>query len=92
MKTGDLVTLSAYGRRLVHVSSYMNSRKWSKHDGKDKPMYGLVTMVIPPREDRRWEKHHKFSVSWLGESDELSGRESYAKYFNRKDLKMVSKS
>ena len=92
MKTGDLVTLSAYGRRLTHVCSYMNARKWQRHEGVDRPMYGLVTRVTAPDADRPWERHHKFKVSWMGERDELSGREVYSKHFNRKDLKMVSKS
>jgi len=92
MKAGDLVTLSAYGSRLVHVSRHMTSRKWGEHAGEDKPLIGLVTKVTPPVDHRPWDKQDKYKISWIGESNPLDGREAYLSYFNRKDLKMVSKS
>ncbi len=92
MKTGDLVTLSAYGKRLTHVARHMTSRKWGVHNGEDKPLIGLVTQVMPPHEYRPWETQNKYTIAWIGENDHLDGREAYTKYFNRKDLKMVSKS
>ena len=92
MKVGDLITLSAYGKRLSHVARHMTSRKWGQHNGEDRPIIGLVTKVTPPVEHRPWDKQNKYSISWIGEKDPLKGREHYISYFNRKDLKMVSKA
>ena len=92
MKVGDLITLSAYGKRLSHVARHMTSRKWGQHNGEDRPIIGLVTKVTPPVEHRPWDKQNKYSISWIGEEDPLKGREHYISYFNRKELKMVSKA
>ena len=92
MKAGDLVTLSAYGQRLTHIARHMTSRKWGQLGGEDRLLIGLVTKVTPPVDHRPWDKQDKYTVAWIGESCHLDGREAYVKYFNRKDLKMVSKS
>ena len=91
MKAGDLVTVSAYGSRLAYVGSCLRRRQKS-HSGEPRPIIGLVIKVTPPAEHRPWEKQSKYKISWIGEADPMIGREAYVKHFNRKDLKMVSKS
>jgi hypothetical protein len=88
MKVGDLVSLSSYGKRLSYVSRHV--RDYGKtHSGVDSapPIVGLLIKM----EDKRysWAKT-KYKVSWIGEGP--PGREHYATYFYRSDLKMVSKS
>ncbi len=88
MKVGDLVSLSSYGKRLSFISRYV--RDYGKtHSGVDgvQPIIGLLIKM----EDKRysWAKT-KYTVSWIGQGP--PGREHYASYFYRSDLKMVSKS
>jgi hypothetical protein len=91
MKVGDLVSLSSYGKRLSYVSrhlrDYGKTRSGVKTEPRTPPLIGLLTKM----EDKRysWAKT-KYKVSWIGEGP--PGREHYATYFYRSDLKMVSKS
>ncbi len=85
MKAGDLVTLSAYGNRLGSLY------QWSEHSRKylDKPpIVGLVIIASPSRWGRGWT----YEVRWM-EPDGPKGRDGRwgGTYFNRKDLKFVSR-
>ncbi len=92
MKMGDLVTLSAYGARLVYVSRCLSRRRMKNDETPERPLVGLVTSVKMPEQARPWETQNQYKIQWIGEENPIKGREDYTRYFNRKDLKMVSKA
>ena len=94
MKTGDLVTLSAYGRNLAYCKRMLNARKWAhQDDGVEKPLVGLLTKIAAPPENRPWLTQDSYHIVWIGEGTRApKGREGYDKYFYRKDLKLVSRA
>ena len=99
MKTGDLVTISAYGKRLVSLSDQMRSRNnalrhainpddpYNVPDDELPPLVGIVIKIW--KGGYQWSKL-QYSVSWAGEG--IPGRSRWEKSFTRKDLKMVSKA
>jgi hypothetical protein len=99
MKTGDLVTISAYGRGLVSVDDQLRMRLMKLRRAIDSenpadvpedrlpPLVGIVIKI--------WKGNHQWSrleyrVSWAGQG--IPGRSRWEKSFTRKDLKMVSKA
>ena len=80
MNIGDLVTLSARGRKLEVCW------KWRY---PSKAPVGLVLRIDEPRFN--WDKNMKYVVKWVG--DGPSGRERYhAPHWHRYDLKFVAKA
>ena len=99
MKAGDLVTLSAYSRKLVYVSSYLARRHYQRHGASfdvevNKPLIGLITKVHRAGDDpgRPWIRHDRYKVAWVDKDDAPPGRDHYESHFLRRDLKMVSKA
>jgi len=101
MKAGDLVTLSAYSRKLVYVSSYLTRRHYQRTGSvlaaekyPEKPLIGLVTKVSLAGDDpdRPWIRVDRFRVAWIDKDDAPPGRDHYENHFLRRDLKMVSKA
>jgi len=99
MKTGDLVTISAYGRGLVSLSDQLCTRTRTLQRAIDSenpadvpvdrlpPLVGIVIKIW--KGNYQWSKL-QYSVSWAGEG--IPGRSRWEKSFTRKDLKMVSKA
>ena len=99
MKAGDLVTISAYGRRLVSLSGEITRRNSALKktlnpqspqtvpDEQLPPLIGIVTKIW--KGSYQWSRL-QYSVCWAGEG--IPGRSRWEKSFTRKDLKMVSKS
>ena len=99
MKTGDLVTISAYGRRLVSLREVLSRRTYklkqamnpqNPHLVTDESLPPLVGIVTKIGEGRYSWNSQQYTVSWAGEG--IPGRSRYEKSFTRKDLKMVSKA
>jgi|TARA_R110000824_G_scaffold112311_1_gene261388 hypothetical protein len=99
MKTGDLVTISAYGRGLVSLSETISRRNYklklgmnpqAPHTVDDESLPPLVGIIIKIwKGNYQWSKL-EYGVSWAGEG--IPGRSRWEKSFTRKDLKMVSKA
>ena len=104
MKAGDLVTLSAYSRKLVFISGHLARRHYKRtgniergcaQHSEDCPsrLIGLVTKVLYGTEDERpWVQTDRYRVAWVDKEDAPPGRDHYENYFHRRDLKMVSKA
>jgi len=89
LKIGDLVTLSSYGKRLMHMSKCMAQRKY--HAGMKSDLVGLVIAETSPTHS--WEKQMKYSVAWVDNCEfNPQGRDNWVKYFHRKDLKLVKRA
>lgn len=99
MKAGDLVTISAYGKRLRSLNDQLQQRTskirqrlnpdnpWSVKEEQMPRLIGIVTKIAPPRYS--WEKD-QYCVSWAGEGP--PGRSKWQKSFKRSDLKLVNRS
>ncbi len=99
MKAGDLVTISAYGKRLVSLTDQMRSRNhalrhaispdapYDVSDDELPPLVGIVTKITEGR--HQWSKA-QYSVKFAGTG--IPGRSRWEKTFTRKDLKIVSKA
>jgi hypothetical protein len=80
MQVGDLVTLSARGKKLE------NCWRWKDKCDAGK-MVGLVLRIEDPK--RSWQKD-MYTVKWIG--DGPRGREPYhISYWHRSDLKFVAR-
>ena len=99
MKAGDLVTISAYGRRLKSLSEVLNRRNMKlKHEIDSQNPWGVPDEALPPlvgivtkiEEGRYQWNSYQYTVSWAGEG--IPGRNRWQKTFIRKDLKLVSKA
>ena len=95
MKTGDLVTISAYGKGLVSLSETISRRNYKlKLERNPQSPFAVDDESLPPlvgivKGSYQWSKL-QYSVSWAGEG--IPGRSRWEKSFTRKDLKMVSKA
>jgi len=91
MKVGDLVTLSAYGKRLSYIRDRIRDRQ--RRAEMQDPLVGLVTRQEGPAENKPWETQAKYWIIWTDNCEYTpDGREYWTKYFHRKDLKMLSRA
>ena len=99
MKTGDLVTISAYGRRLVSLSDEITRRNCAlkktlnpqnPQTVPDEQLPALIGIVTKIWKGSYQRSSLHYSVCWAGEG--IPGRSRWDRSFTRKDLKMVSKS
>ena len=89
MKVGDLVTLSSYGRRMRHASRCMMTRQYRNNNTN--PLIGLLISV--QESTYSWQTQSEYVVAWVDSCDAApKGRDSYQKYFHRKDLKLVKRA
>ena len=97
MNVGDLVTLSARGKKLEACWRW-DRELWRKAK-KDAPptakklLVGLILRIEEP--NNKWEIHHRYIVSWLTDGPKHREPYNYGRlegHWHRSDLKFVAKA